>query len=71
MSQYVCAGMLPGRVPVRALELPEWDLHFVITSGELLRRPGEFQQRARTELLRILHKRLRRVRPAYHVLLDY
>lgn len=43
----------------------------MIPPGDLLRRPGETPHRSRTELLRILRKSLSRVRPGYHVPLDY
>lgn len=71
VNKYVCAGMFPGRVTVRDLQFPERDLHLVIPAGNLLRRPHESTERARTELLRILHKRLRWVRPGYPVNVYY
>lgn len=63
--------MLHGRVSVMALLLSEWDLRFVMHSYEFLKRPGESLQSAGTYLLRIMHKRFRRVRRGYPVPLDY
>lgn len=71
MKQYVSNGMLPGIVPVRALEFYAWDLHFVITSGDLFRRQGEATKCVHNYLLRILHNSLRRARQGYHFPLEY
>lgn len=62
MGRYVSDGILSGRVPVIQLELPRWVLRFIVLSRDVLRLPVESLQRARCELLRVLHKRLRRVR---------
>lgn len=70
LNKYVCEGMLPGWVPLSSLQLSDWDIHFVIPSGDLFRRRGETTQRARTELLRILHQSLHRVRTGYPVPFD-
>lgn len=57
--------MLPGSVPVRALEFPEWDLRFIVQARDVFHMRGESLQRSRTDLIRVLHKRLRLVRGGY------
>lgn len=49
----------------------ECDLYFVISYGDLRRRPGEAMKNAYTELLCLFHKRLSRVSPGYHVPFEY
>lgn len=71
MNHYFFAGMFPSLVPVMSLPFPEWDVHFLIPSENLLLRPGEYVQRSRTEILRILHESLRGLRPGYSVSFDY
>lgn len=65
--QYVYAGMLVRRVPVRAREFPEWHFRLLITSSDILRGPGESLQCARTGILSVLWKRFRHVRQDCHV----
>lgn len=59
--------MFPSRVPVRALEFPEWDLRFVLQDRDVQRLVGKSIQRARIELMRVPHKRLRLVRVVHPV----
>lgn len=65
--QYVTAGMFSDRVPVRALDIPEWEMRFSIPSRDILHRREESLVYDRTELVRILNKRLIRVTSAYPV----
>lgn len=61
----VSAGSFPDCVPVRELDFPECDLRFIVPVRDTVRLPGESLQRARTKLIRLLHKRLRRVRTGH------
>ena len=67
INEYVTARDLPGRLPVRALSFPEWDLRFVVPDHAVLRQKDETHERARIELTRLLYKRLRRIHEGYPV----
>lgn len=62
VGRYDIASILPGRLPVRALEFTEWDLRLIVPARNVLRLTGESLQRDTCELLRVLLKRLSRVR---------
>lgn len=54
-------------MPVRDLDITEWDLRFIIPARDLFRLTGDFHQCASIELFRVLHKCLRCVRDGYPV----
>lgn len=55
------AGSLSDRVPYRALDFFECYLRFIIITGYMVRLLGELFPRARTEIIRVLHKLIRLV----------
>lgn len=68
MGRYVSAGILRGRVPVRALKFPECNLTFNVPAANVFRLPGECIKCSSCELLRVLHKHFRGVIDAHPVL---
>lgn len=70
VGRFVSAGVLPGRVAVRALGLPEFYLRFIIPARDLLRLTGESLQLSSCELILVLNKLLRRVHDGHLVPTD-
>lgn len=56
VSQYVNYVVLTGLVSLRALSLPEWELHFIVPPSYILLRPGNSLPSSHLELVRLLHK---------------
>lgn len=56
VAQYVSAGSLFGRVPVRALEFREWDIKLIITARDEVCLAGESFHRYYIYLVRVFNK---------------
>lgn len=67
VAQYVSAGYLPVRVPVTDLDFPEWNLQLLLPTYEIVCFFVEPIPRDRTEIMHVLHKRLRIVIVGYYV----
>lgn len=61
LAQYAKSGMIPSRVPLRALSFTEWDLQIVVPPREILPRPEKVLPSDHIDLARLLHKFLRRI----------
>lgn len=64
---YALPGGPPGRIPPRALDFLDWELHFFFPDHLLLLTPGQSFFPARRELVRLLQKYVRRVSADYPV----
>lgn len=62
--------MIPDRVTFRNLSFPEWNLHFIVPTHEILRRPDESLPCAHLELVLLLKNRLCSTSDEFPVLLD-
>ena len=58
VKRYVSAGVLPGGIPVRALDTPDWDLHCAVPLSALGRRRDDAEKRALWA--QMIYKRMRR-----------